>query len=150
MVGFWLFPTLKLFIALAIFVRMRSMYFIIAGLLFCGMAMLYEFSLLGFDRAKNKALFTENGRFNTCIYKQMADEGVRNKKELQKLTCIRATDLDALHGMDSLQELRITKVDMINLDELPNLPNLKHLTLERLRELSDFGGLAKFPKLETC
>jgi hypothetical protein len=146
---FWLLPAIILIVAGAAIGRKRGAYLAGGGTLVCATLIAYEFSAFGINKKADSYLLTPIGKFEACINKHMADEGVNRTSELKELVCYIPTNLDALWDMYSLETLRIVDVELTDLDGLPNFPNLKHLSLARIPNLSDFNGLSKFPKMES-
>jgi hypothetical protein len=147
--SFWLFPASILIIIGSVFWRRWGKYIAGAGIAIVVAVLAYEFSAFGVNDHKESVLLTPEGKFDACIRKHMTDEGLERTSELKELVCYIPTNLDALWDMYSLETLRIVDVDLANLDGLPNFPNLKNLSLARIPDLSDFGGLSKFPKIES-
>jgi hypothetical protein len=145
---FWLFPAIILIIAGAVFGRRPGAYMAGGGFIAGALLIAYEFSAFGVNDKKDSALLTPIGKFDACINKHMADEGISNIRDLQELVCYTPTDLDVLWDMHSLKTLRVVDVELANLDGLATLPNLKSLSLARIPSLSDFSGLSKYPKLQ--
>ena len=146
---FWLFPAIILIVAGVALGRKRGAYIAVGGTTICAAFIAYEFSVFGMNKKIESELLTPIGKFQACINKHMADEGVTHTSDLKELLCYMPTDLDALWDMYSLENLQITEVDLQNLNTLPNFPNLKNLSLARIPNLSNFDGLSKFPKMET-
>tara|TARA_R110002096_G_scaffold14582_2_gene50643 strand:- start:53007 stop:54242 length:1236 start_codon:yes stop_codon:yes gene_type:complete len=146
--AFWLFPAIILIIIATVAGRQWGKYFALSGIAISFAVLAYEFSAFGVNDRKESVLLTPEGKFDACINKHMADEGITTPRDLTKLVCYTPTNLNALWDMQRLEILRVADVDLIDMDGLATLPNLKTLSLARIPNLSDFSGLAKFPELE--